>query len=109
MSNIPNRTPNVISAAGAVTPGMFNHITGANSLALTLAAPIADGQEANFVDETGHAHTIVIPIVGSPPQSGLNSGLKSTITFNGTAGSFVRLVSRGLNWWALDQNGVALT
>lgn len=109
MSSIPNRTPNVITAAGAVSPALFNHINAAGNLALTLAAPIADGQEVNFVDETGHAHTLVIGIVGSPPTSGLNSGLKSTITFNGTAGSFVRLVSRGLNWWALDQNGVSLS
>lgn len=109
MPQVANRTPNVIKIAGAVSPALFNHINAAGALALTLAAPTADGQEINFVDETGHAHTIVIPIVGSPPTSGLNGGGKSTITFNGTIGSFCRLIARGLNWWALDQNGVTLS
>lgn len=109
MSNVPNRTPNLITAAGAVTPSYLNPITAAGAVALTLAAPTIDGQEVNFIDEGGHAHTVVISAVGSPPTAGLNGGGVTTATFNGTKGSALSLVSRNGSWWTAVTIGITLS
>ena len=100
MSNVPGKPQTVLSASGAISaaPGLY-HITKAGVAALTLANPDPDGIQMTLVDEGGHAHTITVPIVGSPPTAGLNGGTKSIITFNGTAGSSVELISRAGSWW----------
>jgi hypothetical protein len=108
MSSIPNQNPNVITAAGAVTPGRLNHINAAGALALTLALPTVDGQIVSFIDETGHAHVITVAAVGSPPTSGLNGGSNTTLTFNGPKGSAVELVGRNGNWFTGPLTGVAV-
>jgi hypothetical protein len=108
MSSVPNRAPNVITLAGAITPAELNHINAAGALALTLALPTVDGQILRFIDETGHAHVITIAPNGSPPTAGLNGGSNSTLTFNGTKGSAVELISRNGNWYTGPLNGVAV-
>lgn len=108
MSNVPNRTPNVITAAGAVTPVEFNHINAAGALALSLALPSVDGQTVNFVDETGHAHVITITAVGSPPTSGLNGGTNTTLTFGGAKGDGCQLIARNGNWFTGWLTGVTV-
>lgn len=99
MSSIANKAPNLITAAGAVTVGAINSINAASALALTLALPTIDGQEALFVDETGHAHTI------TTPATGVNGALH-ILTFGGTAGQGCHLVSRNSSWWTVSVNGV---
>lgn len=107
MSQVPNRTFNLITAAGAVTPNEFNSITASGAVALTLAAPTFDGQEATFIDEGGHAHTLVCTGAGSPPTAGLNGGTTyNTLTFGGTKGDSCQLVSRNGFWYAYNLNGV---
>lgn len=102
MGNIPNRAPNLLAASGAIPPvaGLF-HITKSTAAALTLAAPDPDGIQMTVLDETGHAHTIVC-------SASLNGSL-STVTFNGTKGSAVDLISRGGAWWTGPFQGVALS
>ena len=102
MASIPNRTPNILAASGAVVPGFLNHITLGSAAALTLAAPTVDGQEAVFIDETGHAHTVTTPAT-------LINGVDHIATFGGTAGSSIYLVSRNGVWWAIALNGVTLS
>ena len=58
-----------------------------------------DGQEAIFIDESGYAHTI------TTPASGLN-GTLHILTFGGTVGQAVHLVSRNGKWWTVAVNGV---
>lgn len=109
MSQVPNRNQTVVSASGAVAPGDgLYHITKAGVAAITLVDPTVDGQRMVFIDEGGHAHTIVVT-PDSPPTVGLNGGVVSTITFNGTAGSAVELISRNGSWWTGARTGVALT
>lgn len=110
MSNIANRLANLLSASGAIAfaSGLF-HITKPGTGAFTLAAPDADGYQMTLIDETGHAHTIVVTAVGSPPTAGLNGGGVTTVTFNGTKGSAVELVSRAGSWWTGPLSGVALS
>lgn len=103
MSSIPNKAPNVITAAGAVTPAEYNNINAASALALTLAVPSVDGQLCTFIDETGHAHTV------TTPASGIN-GATHIATFGGTAGSSIQFVSRNSIWWVVGTpNGVTLS
>lgn len=102
MASVPNRSPNVITAAGAVTPAFVNSINAAGALALTLAAPTLDGQEAVFVDETGHAHTVTTPAT-------LVNGASHILTFGGTAGQGCHLVSRNGIWWTVSLNGVTVS
>lgn len=108
MSNIPNVAPNVLAASPAAIAGGDNAITYAGVGAFSLAAPSVDGQRITVWDEGGHAHVITVASVGSPPTSGLN-GIHTTLTFNGTAGSSVRLVARGSNWFVESLNGVAVS
>lgn len=100
-ASVPNRAPNVITAAGAVTPSGLNSINAAGALALTLAAPTVDGQRAMFTDETGHAHTITTP-------ANVLNGAHTTLTFGGTAGQSAELFSRNGKWWAALLNGVTV-
>lgn len=111
MSNTPNRAPNLLTASGALAAGAaLNHITAAAVIALTLVAPTVDGLEMLFIDEGGHAHTIVATGAGSPPTAGLNGGTTNNkLTFNGTIGSSVRMVSRNGFWWSASLNGVAVS
>jgi hypothetical protein len=111
MSNVPNRTPNVITAAGAVTPGTeYNFIDSAGAIALTVAAPVCDGQIMNFIDQGGHAHTVVCTGAGSPPTAGLNAGTTAnTLTFGGTKGDSVQIVSQNGFWWTNVLNGVTVS
>lgn len=103
MSTTPNANQSVLSGDGAVSPapGLF-HITKAGAAALTLALPTVDGQKLGFIDETGHAHTIVC---GGSPANGLNS-THGTLTFGGTVGDSCEIVSRNGLWWTLSLNGV---
>jgi len=94
MSSVPNKVPNVITASGTIVPAELNAINAAAVLALVIAPPTQDAQTVVFVDETGHAHTL--------SSSALNGG-SNTITFSGTAGASVALVSRNGSWWS---NGV---
>jgi hypothetical protein len=111
MSNVINRTPNVITAAGAVTPGTeYNHINATGAIALTVAAPTVDGQIMSFIDETGHAHTIVCTGAGSPPTAGLNGGTTAnTLTFGGTKGDSCQIISRNGFWYTLNLNAVTVS
>lgn len=110
MANVPNQAPNTISAAGAVTPSRFNHIIASAAIAMTLAAPTYDGQSVSFIDETGHAHTLVCTGAGSPPTAGLNGGTTSNeLTFGGAKGDSVELVSRNGFWWTVVLNGVTVS
>ena len=109
MSSVPNSAPNVITANGAITPGKFNNINAAGALSsLTLAPPSIDGAEIWFTDETGHAHVITVSPVGSPPTAGLNGGSNSTMTWNGTKGSSIGLMSRNGSWYTLPTTGVTV-
>lgn len=103
MSNVPNQAPIVLTAAGAivaVAPFATYAITAAAAIALTLAAPVADGIELTFVDEGGHAHTIVCTGAGSPPTAGLNGGTTNNeLTFGGTKGNACTIYSRNGFWW----------
>jgi hypothetical protein len=102
MASVPNSAPNVITAAGAVTPAKFNAINAAGALALTLAAPVADGAEIYFNDETGHAHTIT----ATGLFNGGKSGMANELTFGGTVGNCAMLVSRNGYWWLLASAGI---
>jgi hypothetical protein len=103
MSFAPNKAPNVVTAAGLVTPASLNSINAAGALALTLAAPTFDGQEADFIDETGHAHTVTMVTANN-----LNVN-KNVLTFGGTAGSSFSLWSRNGKWYTGYLNGVTIT
>ena len=108
MSNVPNKSPNVLSAATGAVSGGDNAITYSAAAALTLAAPAADGQACTIWDESGHAHVVTVASVGSPPTSGLN-GIHTTLTWNGTAGSSCQLIGRGANWFVTALNGVTVS
>jgi hypothetical protein len=110
MANVPNQAPSLLAASGAV-PIVNNavyHITKAGVAVLTLALPVdsggnnLDGIEMTFIDEGGHAHTI---LCGGSPPSGLNAAV-GTLTFGGTAGQSVILRSRNGRWWTKAANGV---
>lgn len=103
MSQVPNRTLNVITAAGAVTPGSeYNQINATGALALTIASAPVDGQIMSFVDETGHAHTIVC--------TGLNGGTTlNKLTFGAAIGDSCQLIARNGFWWTLNLNGVTVS
>lgn len=110
MANVPNAAPTLLSASGAIpiVNGAVYHITKTSAAAFTLALPVdslgnnLDGIEMTFIDETGHAHTIVC---GGSPPNGLNAAV-GTLTFGGTAGQGVVIRSRNGRWWTKDANGV---
>lgn len=107
MPSTPNNAPSTISATGAQAltvsaPSTRYSVTAAGVAAMTLAAPDRDGIELVFIDEGGHAHTVV--------ASSLNGGTTNNkLTWNGTAGSSAILISRGTNWWTAALNGVAVS
>jgi hypothetical protein len=107
MSSVPNKAPNLLAASGAITPvdGQAQNITKAGIAALTLALPTEDGIRFAVIDETGYDHVI---LVGGSPPSGLNAA-HGTLTFNGTAGSSVELLSRNGRWWTVNLNGVTVS
>jgi len=113
MGNVPNKNPNLLSVAGAIIaqpPAANYHIIAPGAIALTLAAPDRDEIELTFIDEGGHAHTIVCTGAGSPPTAGLNGGIANNkLTFNGTPGSSCTLISRNGFWWGAMLNGVAVS
>jgi hypothetical protein len=111
MPNVANRNPNVITAAGAVPPGAgLNHIAATGAVALTVAQSTVDGQEMTFLDEGGHAHTVVCTGAGSPPTAGLNGGTTAnTLTFGATKGSSVTIIARNGFWWSTALNGVTVS
>lgn len=105
MSNIPNSPANVLSADGAASPlGAFNYflITKASAAAITLAAPVADGQRCTFQDGSGHAHTV------TTPANGVN-GANHVLTFGGTAFQFCELISYNGTWNVLAVSGVTIS
>ena len=108
MSLIPNKGFTLVSASGALSPlGGFTAfgITKLSSLgvcAMTLAAPAADGEELVIVDQVGAAHTLTA-------TSLVNGGGKSLITWGGTIGSTLRLLSDGGYWWVVGLQGVTVT
>lgn len=112
MSSVPNRSPNLLAAAGAIVPvgsdSLF-HITAVSAAAFTLAANQIDEQRITVIDETGHAHTIAVALTGSPATAGLNGGGLTLITFGGAKGNSVDLVGRGGSWFAVNKNGVSLS
>lgn len=104
MSTVPNFSQTLLAAAGAITilpPSATYSFTAAGAIAMTLAAPAADGVVLTFIDEGGHAHTIT--------ATGLVNGAHNVLTFNGTVGSAVELKSRNGNWFSVVLNGVAVS
>jgi|FreactcultuFSWF8_1027224.scaffolds.fasta_scaffold05195_2 hypothetical protein len=80
--------------------------------AATLALPVAgvtdqnitgqDGIELLIIDTTGHAHTVTTPstpVLGVVPSHHI-------LTFNGTVGSYVKLVAYGGLWYPIGLSGV---
>lgn len=114
MSNVPGSNRNLITtAAPSIVPPGSNAkyaITYAGVSNIVMPAPIEDDITVLFTDEGGHAHTIVCTGAGSPPSAGLNGGTTNNkLTFNGTVGSSVELISRNGFWWAYMLNGVAVS
>lgn len=101
MSSVPNKSAGLLAAAGAITPsdGLPQHITAPAAIALTIAAPPADGIRFPVIDEGGHAHTLTFP-------AGTLNGAHTTLTWNGTAGSSIDMISRSGKWWTIALNGV---
>lgn len=102
-TSVPNGAPTVVTAAGLISPSKQVGINAAGVLALTLAAPVQDGQEINIIDETGHAHTVTMVTSNT-----LNVN-RNVLTFGGTAGSAVSLFSRNGHWYTGYLNGVTIT
>lgn len=104
-SIVPNLGPILVTGSGALTPAApycTMPITYAGVAAMTLAAPVEDGIEVTLIDETGHAHTLVV--------NQLNAGTSNNkLTWNGTAGSSAVIFSRNGAWWTVALNGVAVS
>lgn len=114
MSQVPNRQPQVLSTAGAITPSGLNFLLSVTSppaaLALTLAAPAADGIQLEFFAQDTQAHTLVCTGAGSPPTAGLNGGTsQNKLTWGGTKGASVTITSLGGFWWSSALNGVTVS
>jgi hypothetical protein len=83
--------------------------------AATLALPIAgtadgqpsgqDGMEITFIDTGGHAHTVTTP---STPVLGIVPS-HHIATFNGTAGSYCRLLAYNGLWYPVGSSGVTFS
>lgn len=104
MSSVPNFAPQILAASGAITavaPYATYPITVAGVGAFTLAAPVCDGIELTFVDETGHAHTIT--------ATALVNGVHNLMTFGGTVGNAVSIYSRNGFWWTVSLIGVTVS
>jgi hypothetical protein len=114
MSNVPNSAAIVLSTIGAValapTASTRYALTAGGIVAMTLAAPIADAIEVDFVDEVGFAHQVVCTGSGSPATAGLNGGTANNkLIFGGARGTRVRLVSRNGFWWSSPLSGVTIS
>ena len=114
MSQVPNRAPQTLSTAGAVTLSDITFLLSVSSppaaLALTLAAPVVDGIIANVISQDTQAHTLVCTGAGSPPTAGLNGGTTNNkLTWNGTKGSSVTLTSFNGFWYSSNLNGVTVS
>ena len=98
----------VQTASGATDALVFpgsTFITTAGVDATSLATPTAgtdDGKKVTVVDAGGHAHTITTSANKIVPSH-------STVTFNGTAGSFVILEAFNGLWFPLAQSGVTIS
>lgn len=106
---VPVVSPVILSGSADAIPitgrGEF-FITTAGVDATTLATPTAggfgvgqDGAEIVVTDVGGHAHTITLASNILVPSHHL-------LTFNGTAGSFVRLKAYNGLWYVRESNGV---
>lgn len=111
MSNFPNQPANTLSAAGAISPlaqSNYFAITATGAIALTLAAPVADGQRVTVQDTTGHAHTI------TTPANDIN-GASHVVTFQSgsplasAVAAFVELIAYNGSWWVLASSGVTIS
>jgi len=108
MSQVPGLNQTLISSTGAqgVTPtgpAEFFPITAGGVANITVPAPTIDGIEATFIDEGGHAHTIVC-------TGCLNGGTTNNkLTFGGAAGDSVTLYSRNGSWWTTSLIGVTVS
>jgi hypothetical protein len=79
--------------------------------AATLALPVAGNTDQNLngqdnigiliIDTTGHAHTVTTPTNGVVPSHHL-------ITFNGTVGSWVKLIAYNAKWYPVGSSGVTI-
>jgi hypothetical protein len=99
----------VVSATPATVTGNAPStkvaITYTSVAVMTLLPPDRDGIEILVYDTTGHAHTLV-----TQAPTTLNAGTTNNkLTWNGTAGSAVRLVSFGSGWFTETLNGVAVS
>lgn len=106
MSQVPNRIPQVISTAGAISPSGLNFILSTTSppaaLAMTLAAPTVDGLQYEFTSQDTQAHTLVC-------TAALNGGTSlNKLTWGGTKGSSVTITSLNGFWWSSALNGVTV-
>lgn len=93
----------------------YVYLDGTTIDATTLAQPTAgssdsqpnglDSIEITIIDTGGHAHTVTTtstPILGIVPSHHL-------ATFNGTAGSWVKLVGAGGLWYPIGSSGVTIS
>ena len=114
MSQVPNREPIIQSTAGALSPSGINFLLSTSSppaaIAFTLAAPVTDGIECEFISQDTYGHTIVCTGANSPPTAGLNGGTTNNkLTWNGTKGSSCTLISYNGFWWSSALNGVTVS
>lgn len=106
---IPNQLPNPaspqmayqeVTAAGAITIPSGVVVINGTTLAVTLAAPRANGMYLFIVSENASAHTLDLA------TSGVNGGAADIGTFGGAAGDGVILVSIGSHWYSLANTNV---
>lgn len=107
-STVPGLNQTIISAAGAQSvtptgPSEYFPITAPGVANITVPAPTVDGIEITFIDEGGHAHTVVC-------TASLNGGTTNNeLTFGGTKGDSVVLYSQGGYWWTKSLVGVTVS
>jgi hypothetical protein len=92
-------------ATDAIAFPSVNYVTKAGVDAMTLATPTAgtdDGKMIRVVDSTGNAHTITTAANKIVPSH-------DTVTFNGTAGSFVDMQCYNGLWYPLASSGVTFS
>jgi hypothetical protein len=117
----PTRFPGGIAEAVVTYKGTADVIKAISGIhlfigttvdAATLALPIAgssdqnipgqDGIEVRIIDTTGHAHTVTTP---STPVLGIVPS-HHILTFNGTVGSYAKLIAYGGLWYPTGLSGV---
>lgn len=93
-----------LTASGAITiPCGLVVINVGSAAAVTLAAPIANGQFLMIVSETAQAHTLDLA------TSGVFGGSADVGTFGGAIGDGVCLVSHGDHWYTVPGTNLNVT